>query len=62
MTAPNSGSDDIQTVQDAVRERLMRERFGLLDSGQGRMGADAVDVPLMRWATNMSSSPRHCGA
>ena len=35
--------DAVQTIQDAARETLMRERFGLLESDEGRMGADAVD-------------------
>lgn len=35
--------DVVQTIQDAARETLMRERFGLLESHEGRMGADAVD-------------------
>jgi len=35
--------DVVQTIQDAARETLMRERFGLLESSEGRMGADAVD-------------------
>jgi hypothetical protein len=35
--------EDLATVQDDTRERQMRELFGLLPSGQGRMGADAVD-------------------
>ena len=35
--------DLMQTVQDASREIQMRLRFGLLESGQGRMGADAID-------------------
>jgi hypothetical protein len=35
--------DVVQTIQDAARETLMRERFGLLESNEGRMGADVVD-------------------
>lgn len=33
----------VETVQDDRRERQMIERFGLLSSGEGRMGADAID-------------------
>jgi hypothetical protein len=35
--------DTVQTIQDAAREALMRERFGLFESNEGRMGADTVD-------------------
>ena len=42
--APMATNDDeLQVVQDSAREAQMRARFGLIDSGQGRMGADAVD-------------------
>lgn len=41
MTEPTK--DDAVEVQDAAREQLLRERFGLLASGEGRGGTDAID-------------------
>jgi hypothetical protein len=32
-----------QQIQDSVREEMLMELFGLMDSGEGRIGADAVD-------------------
>tara|TARA_Y100000294_G_scaffold159874_1_gene163087 strand:- start:548 stop:766 length:219 start_codon:yes stop_codon:yes gene_type:complete len=36
-------------IQDAVREEMMMEMFDLKDSGEGRIGADAIDCDGRRF-------------
>src|SRR5579859_442345 len=44
MTDSTDSHDDKSVpVQDAAREELMRNLFGLMPSGEGRSGADAID-------------------